>query len=1148
MLNKECYANDDLLNFALPNDGVAEVSKGSDAVLKYELSTFVCEGQYEQGLVRILDSYLANLAHDTQPAAWISGFYGSGKSHLVKMLAYLWTNTPLQDGTLPRDVKPLPAEVQNLLKELSVQAKRHGGIHAAMGKLVGGGTFDAKLALLQIVFRSVGLPESYQQSKFILWLRGEGLEDAVKAEIAAKGKDWNHEVENMLVSPVLRNALIKVSPDRFGDAAATRQILLGMFGENDPASISTEDMIKTLNAALMKDGKMPLTLIVLDEAQQFIGEDSDRAICVQEVAEALSKKFKGRIMLVATGQSALSGTPILQKIVGRFNITVQLSDTDITSVVRQVVLRKKPEKLNVVQDLLVEHIGEISRHLQNTELKYRQEDLASLAADYPVLPTRRRFWERALLTLDATGTDGQLRNLLKMNLRLAKEGADKPLGTVAPADYLFFDLSSKLLQSGKLPREFYDDVMQLYASANEDEKLVARACGLVFLINKVSESNSALGLSATTETLADLMLTDLTAASTELRAKLPALLDHCHALQKIGDEYHVQTKESAEWRAEFNAQRSALKQETHKLDMFRQDKVRAQFDAMLTKRKIVQGDSKTPRDIQVVINKELTKENERGITVYIRDQWYASSQTVREDAQRAGLTSSVVYVYAPKIQPDSFRSALVDFRAAEHTLSVKGSPSSVEGREARSAMESIRDSAKNRIEALIKDMFDQAVVYQGGGAEVTDGATLQDRILNASIVAAGRLYSEFPLSDNLGWATVLSKAQKGVADALAEVGWNGNANEQPLCKRVLQYLGPGKTGQDVRDNFSAAPYGWTKDAIDGALQMLTTSGDVEAKNASGKVIEATKLERKTISVTTFRPQTVVIGAVQKMKLRQLFTTVLVRQIKNEDLHVAAGEFLDKMQKCAESAGGVAPLPETPSLTEINDLRTKSSNDLLMEIFNRAGDLLKKYDEWRKTSEKISSRKQNWELLSSLVGYADKLPENAKPKADVEAIVKNRLLLADPDPVAPVLTEVADILRKALNDLKGKYDAEAAKGEARLAADENWNKLTDDEKTRIAINVGLMDDEPSVATGTAVDIDRTLEFLSLSAFSDKVKALAGKYSEALMAAAQAAMPQLKFVRIPSRQFQQGDEAAVDAWLAEIGKMVKDDLKDGPVSVG
>ena len=115
MLNKECYANDDLLNFALPNDGVAEVSKGSDAVLKYELSTFVCEGQYEQGLVRILDSYLANLAHDTQPAAWISGFYGSGKSHLVKMLAYLWTNTPLQDGTLPRDVKPLPAEVQNLL-------------------------------------------------------------------------------------------------------------------------------------------------------------------------------------------------------------------------------------------------------------------------------------------------------------------------------------------------------------------------------------------------------------------------------------------------------------------------------------------------------------------------------------------------------------------------------------------------------------------------------------------------------------------------------------------------------------------------------------------------------------------------------------------------------------------------------------------------------------------------------------------------------------------------------------------------------------------------------------------------------------------------------------------------------------------------
>lgn len=1148
MLNKECYANDDLINFALPNDGVAEVSKGTDAVLKYELSTFVCEGQYEQGLVRILESYLANIAHDTQPAAWISGFYGSGKSHLVKMLAHLWTNMPLQDGTLPRDVKPLPNEVQDLFKQLSVQAKRHGGLHAAIGKLVGGGTFDAKLALLQIVFRSVGLPESYQQSKFILWLREEGLEDAVKAEIASKGKDWNHEVENMLVSPVLRNALIKVSPERFGDASATRQILLGMFGENDPASISTDEMIKTLNAALAKDGKLPLTLIVLDEAQQFIGDDSDRAICVQEVAEALSKKFKGRIMLVATGQSALSGTPILQKIVGRFNITVQLSDTDITSVVRQVVLRKKPEKLNAVQDLLVQNIGEISRHLQNTELKYRQEDLASLAADYPVLPTRRRFWERALLTLDATGTDGQLRNLLKMNLRLAKEGADKPLGTVAPADYLFFDLSSKLLQSGKLPREFYDDVMQLNASEDENERLVARACGLVFLINKVSESNSALGLSATTETLADLMLTDLTAGSAELRAKLPALLDHCHALQKIGDEYHVQTKESAEWRAEFSAQQSALKQETHKLDMFRQDKIRAQFDAMLTKRKIVQGDSKTPRDIQVVINKELTKENEKGITVYIRDQWYASSQTVREDAQRAGLTSPVVYVYAPKIQPDSFRSALVDFRAAEHTLSVKGSPSSVEGREARSAMESIRDTAKNRIEALIKDMFDQSVVYQGGGSDVSDGATLQDRIQNASVVAAGRLYSEFSLSDNLGWATVLSKAQKGVADALVEIGWNGNANEQPLCKRVLQYLGPGKTGQDVRDYFSAAPYGWTKDAIEGALQMLTTSGDVEAKNASGKVIEATKLERKTISVTTFRPQTVVIGAVQKMKLRQLFTTVLVRQVKNEDLASAAGDFLATMRDYATSAGGDAPMPEVPSVADIDDLKTKSGNELLMEIFNKADDLLKKFDAWRKTSEKISKRQQNWELLKSLVQHADKLPESAKPKADTKAIIDNRLLLADPDPVAPVLTEVTDILRKTLNDLKGKYDAESSKGYARLDADENWQKLGDDERTRILVDVGLMNDAPTAKFGTAQDLDCLLEWLSLSAFSDKVKALSGKFNEALMIAAQAAMPQLKFVRLPSRQFKQGDEAAVDAWLEEVGKLVKDELKDGPVSVG
>ena len=71
--------------------------------LRFELEHFVCAGQYRAGLVRILESYLGNQGRPEQPAAWISGFFGSGKSHLAKVLRFLWT-----DYTFPEDGAAAP--------------------------------------------------------------------------------------------------------------------------------------------------------------------------------------------------------------------------------------------------------------------------------------------------------------------------------------------------------------------------------------------------------------------------------------------------------------------------------------------------------------------------------------------------------------------------------------------------------------------------------------------------------------------------------------------------------------------------------------------------------------------------------------------------------------------------------------------------------------------------------------------------------------------------------------------------------------------------------------------------------------------------------------------------------------------------------
>ena len=109
--NRELFYRDPT-DTKIPNDGVAKVLRPETEqqwdVLKWELKSFVCEGEYARGLERILDSFLTNLSQAQQPAVWVSGFYGSGKSHLVRVLEYLWRDTELPGGESARSLVTPP--------------------------------------------------------------------------------------------------------------------------------------------------------------------------------------------------------------------------------------------------------------------------------------------------------------------------------------------------------------------------------------------------------------------------------------------------------------------------------------------------------------------------------------------------------------------------------------------------------------------------------------------------------------------------------------------------------------------------------------------------------------------------------------------------------------------------------------------------------------------------------------------------------------------------------------------------------------------------------------------------------------------------------------------------------------------------------
>ncbi|MCK7579547.1 MAG: hypothetical protein MZV65_30115 [Chromatiales bacterium] len=203
-------------------------------------------------------------------------------------------------------------------------------------------------------------------------------------------------------------------------------------------------------------------------------------------------------------------------------------------------------------------------------------------------------------------------------------------------------------------------------------------------------------------------------------------------------------------------------------------------------------------------------------------------------------------------------------------------------------------------------------VFQAGGQEVSHGQTLAARLKHAAEASVIRLYSQFdPAVDHSQWSKVLDEARKGSLEALKAVDHTQPADQHPVCRKLLAFIGPGKKGSEIRQQFEAPPFGWPRDAIDGALYALLAAGHLKARDAGAKPVDAKNLDRNKLTQASFQPESITLIPPQLIKIRQLFNTLGVPcQPKEESAKVLA--LLTKLREQAASAGGAAPAPPAPS--------------------------------------------------------------------------------------------------------------------------------------------------------------------------------------------------------------------------------------------
>ena len=1110
MKNKELFnLNPDENN--LLNDGVVEINISKDdkgiSTLKHELKTFVCEGEYQRGLYRILYTYLKYIDQPKQPAVWVSGFFGSGKTHLVKMLGYLWQDYKFPTGETARTIKPLPQDIRDLFIELERKQNIQGKL-AIVGTLKDFPSADIRYSFLQLILNALDLPSQYHHFKFVYWTKQEGIYDDLKNIIEAQGKNLRKEYENLFVSSTLAKAILQIKPDFAENEAKVKENFKENFKRQD--SISREQFINTLKTEvlpLLYGDKIPCTIIVLDEVQQFIGQDGNKTIDIQNLAQDVCSNFDGKFLLVGTGQNSLAETPQLQPLQDRFSVKVLLSDTDVETVTRKTILEKKPSSVASIDKKIEASMGEISRVMEGTTFGYTTDDRKTAVADYPIIPPIRKFWKKILQVIDVAGTTGQLRSQIRVVNDGVKTIANKDLGHIIPGDFIFEQKQRDLLQGALLLQET-NNLIEERKAKNGGSLLEGRILSVVFLLDQLPKDTQGTLPKSNANTIADLLIENLNEPTDIFRSKVKELLkklvDIDKVLMPLGDEYKLQTKEGAEWEQEYIKHAVALNAKgDDKIQALRQQKILELFKDKTKTINVLHGNSKLKREFELW-DKTERPNTEIRLNLWIRDGWQENEAVVVNEIRSEGIDAPLAYIYVKKLRDADLRSEIIKYLAAKDTLDTKGLPTTPEGQQAKKGMETRNNTALSNILEVIDNIYEESLVYLAGGTFV-DSGTLRENIESALNSIADRQFSDFKSkADYKDWDKAMRKALEGDTEALKKINYNGDVKDHPAAIDILRFIGNGtKKGKDIRSHFMKATYGWSQDAID-ALVIALKNGELISTNESN-------LKPATMNAATFKKEVHTISAAEKIKLRKLYQDAGIACKPNEELSTSH-HFLSELKRLAETISGDAPLPDPVNLQFIKDIENLTRTPRLRRILDEQADLMAKYSDWHKKEATATKRLPLWNLLKELDEHTPETKEAEKLLEQIEAIRVDRLLFHEPDLVEPLVSKTASFLKECLNDSKKKFLDLYQKNMNELQNNNYFKQLTPEQKHTILQKYQLLA-KPEVKELDAGQVNNELKNNSLEQWTTKVSALPEQFRAALEEAMKLAVPDAKSFRLP-----------------------------------
>ena len=548
--------------FAKPIDrdlkGVIKVGQDDNLNIQQELEEYVVTRELQKHFRDFFDSYKKGVNGNTDKmGVWISGFFGSGKSHFLKILSYLLENkvvngkTALQyfeedekikDRMVLADMR-LAASVPTDVVLFNIDSK---------GEQSGKQDKDAIVSVFLKVFNEMqgfcgAIPFLADLERK---LSEEGRYEEFKEKFEESfGSEW---IEARNDFDFIQDDIVEVLSDMdFMSEEAARNWCERSTTEYN---ISIERFAELVKKYIERKGGNHHVVFLVDEIGQYIGDDSKLMLNLQTVTEDLGTACKGKAWIVVTSQQDIDSITKIKgndfsKIQGRFDTRLSLSSANVDEVIRERVLKKTDsatqslslyydEKETIAKNLIIFNDG-VEKKLY--------ADRANFAEIYPFIPYQFNLLGSVLTAIRTHGASGKhLAEGERSMLALFKESAvrlmNETTGTIVPF-HMFYDALEQFLDhshKGVISRALDNEVLNPDHNESCFEVNVLKT---LFMIKYVKE------IKANLENITSLMVTNMDDDRMELLEKVEKALGKLVGqtlVQKNGDIYVFLTDEEQE--------------------------------------------------------------------------------------------------------------------------------------------------------------------------------------------------------------------------------------------------------------------------------------------------------------------------------------------------------------------------------------------------------------------------------------------------------------------------------------------------------------------------------------------------------------------------------------------------------------------------